>query len=38
MIAKSLWVQAAEKLLQGGVKLTDKAGVEWHPRLKLARR
>ncbi|KAJ7101923.1 hypothetical protein C8R44DRAFT_887717 [Mycena epipterygia] len=37
-IAKSLWVQWAEKLLQRGVKLTDKAGVEWHPRLKLARR
>ncbi|KAJ7101882.1 hypothetical protein C8R44DRAFT_887683 [Mycena epipterygia] len=37
-IAKSLWVKWAENLLQKGVKLTDKAGMEWHPRLKMARR
>ncbi|KAJ7813950.1 hypothetical protein B0H14DRAFT_1430322 [Mycena olivaceomarginata] len=34
-IAKSVWVQAAERLLEKGVKLKDKDGAEWHPRLKL---
>jgi hypothetical protein len=34
-IAKSMWVQAAERLLEKGVKLKDKDGAEWHPRLKL---
>ncbi|KAJ7726776.1 hypothetical protein B0H16DRAFT_1780129 [Mycena metata] len=33
-IAKSVWVQAAEELLERGIKLTNKKGVEWHPRLK----
>jgi hypothetical protein len=36
-IAKSVWVQAAERLLEKGIKLTDKGGAEWHPRLKLKR-
>ncbi|KAJ7719316.1 hypothetical protein B0H16DRAFT_1739508 [Mycena metata] len=33
-IAKSVWVQAAEELWERGIKLTNKKGVEWHPRLK----
>ncbi|KAF8217419.1 hypothetical protein K438DRAFT_1924921 [Mycena galopus ATCC 62051] len=37
-IGKSVWVQAAERLMKRGVKLTDKSGVEWHPRLKATRR
>jgi hypothetical protein len=30
-----MWVQAAERLLEKGVKLKNKDGAEWHPRLKL---
>ncbi|KAJ6568642.1 hypothetical protein B0H19DRAFT_989151 [Mycena capillaripes] len=37
-ISKSVWVQAAEHLLGRGIKLKDKGGVEWHPRLKAGRR
>ncbi|KAJ6493994.1 hypothetical protein C8R47DRAFT_1117997 [Mycena vitilis] len=33
-ITKSVWVCAAEELLERGIKLTNKTGVEWHPRLK----
>ncbi|KAJ7754187.1 hypothetical protein DFH07DRAFT_921075 [Mycena maculata] len=33
-IVKSLWVKAAENLLVRGIKLTNKTGVEWHPRLR----
>ncbi|KAJ7653170.1 hypothetical protein DFH06DRAFT_527574 [Mycena polygramma] len=33
-ITKSVWVGAAEELLERGIKLTNKTGVEWHPRLK----
>ncbi|KAJ7258414.1 hypothetical protein B0H12DRAFT_443805 [Mycena haematopus] len=37
-ISKSVWVQAAESLLKRGIKLKDKAEVEWRPRLKVTRR
>lgn len=37
-ITKSLWVKWAETLLERGIKLVNKTGVEWHPRLRAARR
>ncbi|KAJ7166543.1 hypothetical protein C8R43DRAFT_1163323 [Mycena crocata] len=37
-IAKSIWVHWAEKLLPQGIKVMDKEGAEWHPRLKATRR
>ncbi|KAJ7113816.1 hypothetical protein C8R44DRAFT_676325 [Mycena epipterygia] len=33
-IAKSGWIESAEKLLEHGIKLTDNVGFEWRPRLK----
>ncbi|KAF7360686.1 F-box domain-containing protein [Mycena venus] len=33
-IAQSGWVKRAEKLLKHGIKLMDKDGVHWRPRLK----
>ncbi|KAJ7718664.1 hypothetical protein B0H16DRAFT_1475506 [Mycena metata] len=37
-IKKSLWVNWAEVLLERGIKMTDRAGKEWAPRLKTSRR
>ncbi|KAJ7728876.1 hypothetical protein B0H16DRAFT_1587837 [Mycena metata] len=35
-IKKSKWVRWAEVFLERGIKMTDRAGKEWRPRLKLA--
>ncbi|KAJ7483996.1 hypothetical protein B0H11DRAFT_2019845 [Mycena galericulata] len=37
-ISKSLWVKHAEALFKRGIKLTDRLGVHWRPRLKHGRR
>ncbi|KAJ7455108.1 hypothetical protein FB451DRAFT_1143935 [Mycena latifolia] len=37
-ITKSVWVEWAERLLHNGIRLTDKAGADWRPRLKVSRR
>ncbi|KAJ6450382.1 hypothetical protein C8R45DRAFT_1043491 [Mycena sanguinolenta] len=37
-ISKSVWVQAAERLLRRDIKLKDKTNAEWHPRLKVTGR
>ncbi|KAJ6540737.1 hypothetical protein B0H19DRAFT_1269283 [Mycena capillaripes] len=37
-ISQSLWVKWAEQILKNGIKVTEKAGTHWRPRLKGLRR
>ncbi|KAJ7689194.1 hypothetical protein B0H17DRAFT_1202550 [Mycena rosella] len=37
-ILKCPWVEWAEMMLERGIKMTDRAGTEWRPKLKASRR